>query len=53
MPWVPYDSVPTSKGQKHCEKCHGTGMIRVRFGGSISDDDFHTCSDRDREERRY
>jgi len=44
MPWMPHTPVALKKGEKHCLECYGTGMVRVRFGGSISDDDFQQCS---------
>jgi DnaJ-class molecular chaperone len=43
MPWMPYAPVLVPKGMKHCDECNGTGMIRVCYGGDISDRDFWRC----------
>ncbi len=44
MPWVPFSCVELPENREYCEKCHGTGMRRHRYGGSISDDDFSECN---------
>jgi DnaJ-class molecular chaperone len=45
MPWTPYLPVTLKKNEKPCLKCRGTGMIRTKFGNSISDNDFWRCNE--------